>query len=218
MAAWARQVENEFVGVPVGPLDPISCAAARAGQFTWLDFGEAPRLKHLPRPRGWRLLVFDTGTRHVLRAGGYARRRAECTAAAKALGLAQLGVLSPEQFNRRARRLTPTLRGRARHVIEESARVDAAVEILRGRRDAAALGALLNASQVSSRDNFENSDPAIESLVARLRKLPGVAGARLTGGGFGGAVIAWVRRADVRAVLAGLAADGAAAPRLLDIG
>jgi len=218
IAAWARQVENEFVGVPVGPLDPISCAAGRAGSFTWLDFGEAPRLEHLPRPRGWRLLVFDTGTRHVLREGDYARRRTECLAAAKRLGVVRLGELSRAQFDRRARRLPPILRRRARHVVEESARVDAAIKILRGGRGAAALGALLNDSQRSSRDNFENSSRAIEALVARLRKLPGVAGARLTGGGFGGAVIAWVRRADIRGVLADLAADEAAAPRLLDMG
>jgi galactokinase len=218
ISAWAQQVENEFVGVPVGPLDPISCATSRAGDFTWLDFADPPRVERLPRPRGWRLLVFETGTRHILRASDYARRRDECAAAAKALGVVQLGRLTPAQFHRRAARLPPTLRRRARHVVEESARVDAAMKILRNSRDPAAIGALLNASQLSSRDQFENSAPAIEALVARLVKLPGVAGARLTGGGFGGAVIAWARRADVRGILAGLAGDGAGAPRLLDIG
>ncbi len=217
IAAWAQRVENEFVGVPVGPLDPLSCAMSRRGRLTHLDFAKTPRVELLPMPTGWRLLVFDTGTRHVLRASDYAKRRAECAAAAAAMGIARLGLLTPVEFARRARSLSPLLRRRARHVVEESARVDAATRLVKGRRDAAALGALLDASQRSSRENFENSDVAVESLVERLRKLPEVAGARLTGGGFGGAVIAWVRRADIGAVLAGLAADATAAPRLLDI-
>jgi galactokinase len=91
------------------------------------------------------------------------------------------------------------------------------MKILLGERDAAAIGALMNASQRSSRDNFENSHPAIDAAVARLQNLPGVAGVRLTGGGFGGAVIAWVRRGDVHGLLAQLARAGADAPSLLDI-
>jgi galactokinase len=218
IAAWAQRVENDFVGVPVGALDPVSCATGRRGQFACLDFADFPRFERIAKPRGWRLLVFDSGIRRALRAGAYAQRRAECAAAAKALGVARLGILSRAQFDRRAPSLPPTLRRRARHVVEESARVDAAMRILRGRRDAAGIGALLNESQRSSRNDFENSHPAVDALVERLRRLPGVAGARLTGGGFGGAVIAWVRRADVDGVLAGLAASGLDAPRLLDIG
>jgi galactokinase len=217
IADWAQRVENEFVGVPVGPLDPLSCATSRRGWLTHLDFAKSPRVKLLPMPKGWRLLVFDTGTRHVLRESDYAKRRAECAAAAAAMGIARLGLVTPAEFSRRARSLSPLLRRRARHVVEESARVDAATRLVKVRRDAASLGALLDASQRSSQENFENSDPAVELLVERLRKLPGVTGARLTGGGFGGAVIAWVRRADVGAVLVGLAADGTATPRLLDI-
>jgi galactokinase len=217
ISAWARQVENEFVGVPVGPLDPLSCATSRRRQFTMLNFAETPRFERVRIPRDWQLLVFDTGSQRILRASGYARRRDECAAAAKTLGVSMLGELTSAQLDRGARRLSPVLRRRARHVVGESARVDAAMAILREPRDAAAIGALMNSSQRSSRDDFENSHPAIDAAVARLRRLPGVAGVRLTGGGFGGAVIAWVRRDEVRGVLAQLARGGAGSPRLLDI-
>ena len=99
----------------------------------------------------------------------------------------------------------------------ESTRVDEAWRNLLARRKRSGIGDLLNESQRSSQIDFENSHPAIDDLVTRLRRIPGVSGARLTGGGFGGAVIAWVRRGDTRHVLARLAAEGADAPRLLDL-
>ena len=218
IAGYAQRSENEFVGVPVGPLDLLSCAVGRPGRLTRFDFaGDEPRIEQLPMPRGWRLLIFDSGTTRALASSKYARRRRECAAAAKALGVSALGLVSPAQLGRRAGQLAPKLFRRARHVVMESTRVDEAWRNLLARRKRSGIGDLLNESQRSSQIDFENSHPAIDDLVTRLRRIPGVSGARLTGGGFGGAVIAWVRRGDTRHVLARLAAEGADAPRLLDL-
>jgi galactokinase len=219
LAACARQVETVFVGVPVGPLDPLSCVLGRRGQLLRLDFAaEPPRADWVAMPPGWRLLVFDSGQRRALVAGRYALRGRECAAAARSLGVTSLGFLAPAQFERRAPALSARLRRRARHIVMESARVDAAWRILgRPSGGAVGIGALLKASQLSSVADFENSHATIDRLVARLRAIPEVAGARLTGGGFGGAVIGWVRRENVPCVLAQLAADRRGAPRLLDL-
>src|SRR5262249_36646750 len=146
----------------------------------------------------------------------YARRRLECAAAARALNVENLGRLSPAEFARRAHDLGKTLRRRAQHVVEESARVAAAFEILQAAGDYGRMGALLNASQKSCRQNFENSHPAIDATVARLRRIRGVAGARLTGGGFGGAVIAWVRAGEMKRIVDEMAKPGRGKARLLE--
>lgn len=217
LAAFAQRVETDFLGVPVGPLDPLSCALGRRGHLLRFDFGGEPLWERVALPREWKILVFESGKRHALVSGRYAERRRECAAAARALGAPNLGQLNPAQFNRRAPALSAKLRRRACHVVMESARVDAAGRMLGGARGAAGMGALLNASQQSSQDNFESSHPAVNRLVARLRAISEVAGARLTGGGFGGAVIAWVRCENVAGAVAKLAADGGAAVRLLDL-
>lgn len=217
LAAFAQSVENDFVGVPVGPLDPLSCALGRRGHLLRFDFADRPLWERVEAPPDWKILVFDSGERHALVSSRYAERRRECTAAARALDAPNLGLLTLAQFNRRAPALSAKLRRRAGHVVRESARVDSAWRKLGAWRGAAGIGALFNASQRSSQENFENSHAAIDRLVARLRSNPGVAGARLTGGGFGGAVIAWVRRQNVSRVLVKLAADGEAPPRLLDL-
>ncbi len=218
LAVCAQRVETDFVGVPVGPLDPLSCALGRRGSLLRLDFCGEARVERVPQPRDWKILVFDSGERHALVTSRYALRRRECAAAARALGVPSLGLLAPAQFERSARALSARLRRRARHVVMESARVDTAWRIL-GRSSVAAaeIGALLNASQLSSEADFENSHAAIDRLVARLRAIQEVAGARLTGGGFGGAVVGWVRRENVSRVVAQLAADPRGAPRLLDL-
>ena len=218
LAACAQRVETDFVGVPVGPLDPLSCALGRRGSLLRLDFSREPRVERVAQPRDWRILIFDSGERHALVTSRYALRRRECAAATRDLGVPNLGLLAPAQFERRAPVLSAKLRRRARHIVLESARVDAAWRIL-GRSAGAAvgIGALLNASQLSSQADFENSHAAIDRLVARLLAIPEMAGARLTGGGFGGAVIGWVRRENVTRLLAQLAADRRGAPRLLDL-
>ena len=111
-------------------------------------------------------------------------RRAECEAAARELGVEHLSAADPPA----AERLPDPGRRRARHVLSENARVDATVAALRGG-DLEAVGRLLDESHASLRDDYEASAPEVEATVDRL-KAAGAAGARMMGGGFGGAVLA----------------------------
>jgi galactokinase len=133
--------------------------------------------------------VFNTHTRHALVDGLYAQRHRECRQAAERLGVRVLADVTPAALDRHEHRLTAVQRARARHVVFEIARVQAAAKAMRAG-DARSLGRLLLQSHASSRDLFENSTAELDFLVEKLTALPGVLGARLTGGGFGGAVMA----------------------------
>jgi galactokinase len=143
-------------------------------------------------PPALRIEIADSGVRHALRDGGYAARRADVDAAAEALGVAHLARLPRERW-REIDALPAQIARRARHVVTEQARVDAATDAL-ARGDLARFGALLVESHASLRDDFDVSTPEIDAIVERVRG-EGALGARMTGGGFGGCVIV-ARRAD----------------------
>ncbi len=184
----ARRAENEFVGVPCGILDQAVSGFGREDHVVHVDC-RGPRIEPVALPAGARFWIFNTHTQHALVDGLYAARHRECLAAAAALGVGRLADATPAWFAARAAGLTEVAARRARHVIEECARVEAALGALRAG-DLAALGALLTASHRSSQRWFENSTPELDFLVDALAALPAVHGARLTGGGFGGAVLA----------------------------
>ena len=144
----------------------------------------------------------DSGVKRSLAQSEYNQRRAECAAAARTLGLTSLRQMMPQQMQS----LDPLLQRRAQHIASENDRVWRAVEALQ-RNDAVAVGELMNASHESSRVNFENSTPELDLLVSIAQSLPGVLGARLTGGGFGGAIVALVRRASAVDVASALRAE-----------
>jgi len=194
LARLAQRAENDFVGVPCGLMDQLastlSCADA-ALLFDVAAMTATPVVFDLPR-QGLELLVVDTCAPHVLADGSYARRRQECHDAARALGVPSL-------------RLAVALDGlaepglsRARHVTTEIARVSRAVDLLR-RGDARAVGPLLSASHASLRDDFEVTVPHLDVAVVAAEQA-GAHGARMTGGGFGGSVIALVETAAAEAV------------------
>ncbi len=190
LAELCREAETDFSGVPCGLLDPLCCGLGRPGEILLLDFRTATH-ERLPLPAGWTFTVHSSAGAHELACSAYATRRQECEEAARRLGVATLRAVSAEaEFAT----LPELLRRRVQHIYGENARVLEGVSILRagGRSaaDAAQFGALLNASHESSRSNFENSTPALDVLARRLRAEPGVQGARLTGGGFGGSVLA----------------------------
>jgi galactokinase len=133
---------------------------------------------------GWRIVTVDSGERRSLAASGYNERRAETERARRELGLDSLR----DAHRGDAARLREPLGRRVLHVVEENARVDAAVAALEAD-DLRALGALLDASHASLRDLYDASTDAVERTVERLRAA-GAAGARMMGGGFGGQVIA----------------------------
>lgn len=184
----ARRAENEFVGVPCGILDQAVSGFGRRDHLVFIDC-RGPRIETEPLPAGAHFWIFNTPTRHALVDGLYAARHRECAAAARALGVARLADATPAWVAARAGGLGDVEARRARHVIEEIARVDAARAALRAG-DLAALGRLLTASHRSSQRWFENSTAELDLLVDALAAMRHVHGARLTGGGFGGAVLA----------------------------
>ena len=219
LAALGRHAENRYVGVPCGILDQGTSAFGRAGHLVHIDC-RGPVFSHVPFPEDAHLWIFNTREKHALIDGLYARRHEECLAAAKGVGVALLTDLTPAQLQSRVGKLPPVLAKRARHIVEEQARVLATVTALQ-RGDLATVGRLLTASHRSSQDLFENSTPALDQLVDLLEQHPAVFGARLTGGGFGGAVIALTRdgftEADAAQIGRSFATNHDRAPEMLHL-
>ena len=180
--------ENNFVGLPCGILDQ---AVSGFGQKNHLVYIECvgPKFTTVPIPNEAQFWIFNTPTKHALVDGLYAARHRECMEAARLLEVNKLVEVSPEQLDAKSANLPPTERRRARHIVEEIARVETTVEALR-KSDLTTVGELLTASHRSSQHLFENSTAELDFLVDLLITIPGVYGARLTGGGFGGAVMA----------------------------
>lgn len=200
LAAAAQRAENDFVGVPTGPMDQMVSMLGVAGHALRYDVrsGEATAVPcTLP---GTTLLVIDTRARHALVDGGYAERRRSCERAALALGLPSLRDATLDDLVRLlADPETELLVPRARHVITEIARTDAAAACLI-EGDAVAFGELMLGSHASLRDDFSVSCPELDVAVDAARAA-GALGARMTGGGFGGSALALVPEALVPAVI-----------------
>jgi galactokinase len=183
-----RYAENHFVGVPCGILDQGVSGFGKKNRLVWIDC-RGPRFATVPLPEDARFWIFNTHTKHALVDGLYAARHRSCLQAARALGVPLLADATLPQLRGAAARLKPEVFKRAQHVIEEIGRVAATVRALK-RQDLVAVGRLLTASHRSSQTLFENSTPELDFLVDELVETRNVYGARLTGGGFGGAVMA----------------------------
>jgi galactokinase len=183
-----QRAENAFVGVPCGILDQGVSGFGRANHLVYIDC-RIPRFDTVELPGGANFWIFNTHTKHALIDGLYAERHEECMEAARVVGVPLLVDATAAMLAAAETRLSRTSYKRARHVIDEIARVEKAVQALRAA-DLAAMGKLLLASHRSSRTWFENSSPELDFLVDTLEPEKGVYGARLTGGGFGGAVMA----------------------------
>jgi len=199
-----RRAENEFVGVPCGLLDQSVSGFGRRNHLVFIDC-RGPRFETVPLPPGAHFWVFNTQAKHALIDGLYAARHRECQEAARALGVPLLADATPALLAAAEPRLPGPLARRARHVVEEIERV-AQVRAALARGDLAAVGRLLTASHASSRTQFENSTAELDQLVDTLTRTPHVYGARLTGGGFGGAVMALTDAAFAAADAAGVTA------------
>jgi galactokinase len=208
LARLCQAAENHFVGVNCGLLDHLSSLFGRAGHIILLDFRDTG-VDWTPLAPELAVVVCHSGVRHALVAGEYNDRRATCEAAARALGVASLRDIAPAQLETARPRLTPHQYECARHVVGENDRVRRGVALLRAG-DYAGFGQLLWQSHASSRENFHNSCPELDTLVELAREHPACLGARLTGGGFGGATVNLVRRAAVEDFRARLAAGYAA--------
>ena len=189
-----QQAEHEFAGVPCGVMDQMICVLGEEGGALLIDCrAEAVRLTPLADPRVT-VLVADTHVRHALGDGAYAARRADCEAAARLLGVASLRDATPENVDAASGLLGSRLLPRARHVVTENARTEAAARAL-AAGDADAAGSLMYESHRSLRDDYEVSCAELDVLVDVARELgrgAGVHGARMTGGGFGGCTVTLV--------------------------
>jgi galactokinase len=189
LAQVGRAAETDFVGAPVGIMDQMAASLADDATALFIDTRTLD-WQRLPLPERGELIVIDSGIAHDHATGDYATRRAECERATKLLGLELLRDASdPLSIDA----LPQPLARRARHVMTENARVIEAVTCLR-TGDVEHLGELLDASHVSLRDDFEVSVPAVDRLVEIAQGDEDVYGARMTGGGFGGAIVALGRR------------------------
>jgi len=183
-----RHAENTFVGVPCGILDQGVSGFGRKNYLVTIDC-RGPIFATVPLPAEAHFWIFNTHTKHALVDGLYAERHRACMEAAKNLGVSLLAEATVETVRGAEGRLSPVACKRARHIVEEIARVEATGLALRAG-DLTAVGRLLTASHRSSQRLFENSTAELDFLVDTLTATPHVFGARLTGGGFGGAVMA----------------------------
>lgn len=192
-ARIGRKAENEFVGMPCGILDQGVSAFGQADHLVKIDCATESFATE-PMPEGAHFWIFNSNKKHALVDSAYADRHRECHEA-----LAQLQVDYPDaqnlsqiteaQLESSKPKIDELLYRRAAHVVGENARVQA-VQAALAQNDLKAVGSALNASHESSRVNFNNSIEELDTLVDLLKQQPNVYGARLTGGGFGGAVMA----------------------------
>jgi len=203
LARLAHRAECDFVGARVGLMDHMAASLGDAASALFLD-ARSLAWERVPLPPSFAMAVIDSGITHRHAGGGYNTRRAECERAATLLGVASLRALGVDDLVRVAALPAPLDR-RVRHVVTENARVRQAVAALRAD-DTALLGRVLTAGHASLRDDFEVSIPAVDALVALADADDDVLGVRLTGGGFGGAVVVLTRPGRAAAVGARIAA------------
>lgn len=200
LARVGQRAENVAVGAPTGIMDQSASLLGRADHAVFLD---CRSLSSELVPLGLAeaelaILVIDTGVKHSHATGGYGERRAACERGAATLGASSLRDVTVADLERARELLDDVTFRRVRHVVTESQRVLDTVEVLRSA-GAAAIGELLDASHRSMRDDFEISVPELD-LAVETAVQAGALGARMTGGGFGGAAIALVRLGDLSRV------------------
>ena len=221
LAQIGRRAEKEAVGAPTGIMDQMASMLGRADAAIFLDCRslEADVVDLGFHASGLELVVIDTGVSHSHATGGYGERRASCELGASIMGVTALRDVAVADLARAAELMDDVTFRRVRHVVTENQRVLDTVRTLR-TEGAGAIGDLLVASHASMRDDFEISVPELDTAVdAALAS--GAIGARMTGGGFGGAAIALVLHAEVAkvsaAVIGAFEASGFTAPSVFTV-
>ncbi|GAB5601685.1 galactokinase [Thermus sp. FJN-A] len=186
VARLAQRAEVEYVGVRCGIMDQMAASLGEVGKALFLDTRTLAH-ENLPLPPGVRVVVLDLGLGRRLAEAGYNARREEAEEAARRLGVRSLRDVGDLCL---VESLPPPLDRRARHIVSENLRVLRGVEALR-RGDARAFGELMTASHRSLAQDYEVSLPELDLLVEEALRA-GAYGAKLTGAGFGGAVVALV--------------------------
>lgn len=221
MVLATQQAENDFVGAPTGIMDQSASLRGSKGHAVFLDCRDqnASLVPFETGPAGLIMLVIDTKVSHSHADGGYASRRASCELGAEVLGVRALRDVQVADLEEASGLLDELTFRRVRHVVTENDRVLQTVELL-AAQGPAAIGALLDASHVSMRDDFEISCPELDVAVDTARA-NGAIGARMTGGGFGGAAIALTPVGDEQkvrdAVVKAFADAGFTAPDIFTV-
>lgn len=201
LAKLCQKAEHDFAGVPCGLMDQAAVILCEEGKLLMLDCVD-DSFQHAPfEDPEWSLLIINSCVSHELSDGGYAVRRDGCHAAAKLLGVETLREIDESQLDAVLKdpRLSEDMVRYVRHAVTEISRTLKAVKAL-GNRDYLLAGELLNASHASLRDDFRVSCPELDYISEIAQSQPGVAGCRMTGGGFGGSAIALVKTDRVEAV------------------
>lgn len=207
LAKAAQRAEHEWAEVKCGIMDQMAVAMGRPGHALMLDCRDLAT-RHVAIPAEWAVVIVQSGVTRGLVDGHYNARRRNCEAAARALGLPTLREATLEMVDTAG--LDPVIAARARHVVSEIARTAQAVRALEDS-DLITFGRLLRESHASLRNQFEVSVPAVDELVDLANEAIGSrGGARMTGGGFGGAIVAVLERAAVPAFIATLNSSFAA--------
>ena len=198
LAALCRAAENEFAGVPCGVMDQYASIACRAGEAILLDC-RGLEYEHVPLSLGDHgIVVVDSAVRHELASSEYAKRQQQCAEALAVLrrsrpDMQTLRDADAAMVQAAASQMGAIPAARARHVCTENERTLAAVAALRGG-NLAEVGRLMEESHKSLRDDYEVSCAELDLLVDIVSSVSGVVGARMTGGGFGGCIVAIARR------------------------
>lgn len=192
LARHARSVENDYIGMPCGIMDQMAVGLARYGEALALDTVSLDT-EIITIPQDWRFVTIHSGIRRKLSDGRYKKRFEECEVARAALNAEYLCLLNADQLAGIGE-LSTTLMKRVQHVVSEHARVQKAVACMRAG-NAAEFGALMDESHRSYAEDFEASVPGVDAMLVDARAR-GAAGARLTGGGFGGCIVCLIEKCD----------------------
>lgn len=221
LARVGRKAENEAVGAPTGIMDQMASMLGEPDAAIFLDCRslDANLVQVGIAEAGLAILVMDTRVKHAHSTGGYGERRAACERGAAIMGAESLRDVSVDDLPRAEELMDDVTFRRVRHVVTENQRVLDTVRVLRDE-GARAIGDLLVASHASMRDDFEISIPELDTAV-EAALAAGAIGARMTGGGFGGAAIALIEQHAVQqvtdAVTAAFAASGFADPVIFTV-
>ena len=208
-ALLCQQAEHQYAGVPCGIMDQFASVLGQAGHLLLLDCRSTQiRMVPLADPEV-EVLIINSNVKRELAGGEYARRRSQCQAAARAMGVASLRDATHDTRRPHAAALEPVLMRRARHVMDENERTTATAHSLT-RGQWTEVGRLMAASHASLRDDYEVSCEELDVLVELARQHGGdgaVIGSRMTGGGFGGCTVSLVRKAHRDRLAPAIASD-----------
>ena len=214
VAKLCQKAENTYVGANTGIMDQFIACCGAADHALLLDCRSLD-FRLAPIPRHLSLVIANTMVKHSHSGGEYNTRRAEVEEATKILRghrpeIRALRDATPEDLARGGQEMPPNVLKRARHIITDSLRAVAAADALEAG-DLVELGRLMAAAHASYRDDFEASCPEADTMVELANTLPGLVGARLTGGGFGGCTVNLVENDHAADFIEGLGAGYKAA-------